>query len=58
MRREPLGEGVRQREMEAEGERSNATRVPKIHIVKKIGNQEESTSVQDFYPLSMDNTHD
>ena len=44
--------------MEAEGERSNATRVPKIHIVKQIGNQEESTSVQDFYPLSMDNTHD
>ena len=37
MRREPLGEGVRQREMEGEGERSKASRVPKIHIVKKLG---------------------
>ena len=41
MRREPLGEGVWQREMEGEGERSKASRVPKIHIVmKKRGIQE------------------
>ena len=46
MRREPLGEGVWQREMEDEGERSKASRVPKIHnVLNNKGIQEKGINV-------------